>query len=126
MLDVVYLPRATDQKLLGWIGRHLKHEGLSATADVCRALLARCGHAMDVLAGELAKLAAVYSDVWLVVFGPFEAPVYRADGRYRLRMVVKCLQNRRTLQLFGELLDVFGKQKPETPLLTIDFNPSNL
>lgn len=58
MLDVVYLPRATDQKLLGWIGRHLKHEGLSATADVCRALLARCGHAMDVLAGELAKLAA--------------------------------------------------------------------
>ena len=86
MLDIAYFTRATDQKLLGWIGRHLKHEGLVASADVGRALLARCGHAMDVLAGELEKLAAyahakgkseiTEADVRMVTAPNFEADAF--------------------------------------------------
>ena len=70
--------------------------------------------------------AGEYADVALVTFGPFEAPVYRADGKYRMRMVIKCALNRRTRAMFGALLDAFGRQKPHTPLLTVDFNPSAL
>ena len=83
--------------------------------------------AAKALSEELAKLiAADYKDVQLIAFGPFEAPVYRADGKYSMRMVIKCALNRRTRALFGELLDIFGRQKPQTPLLTVDFNPSAL
>ena len=83
--------------------------------------------AARVLSEELARLvSAEYKDVQIIAFGPFEAPVYRADGKYRMRMVIKCALNRRTRQMFGELLDTFGKQKVQTPLLTVDFNPSNL
>ena len=83
--------------------------------------------AARVLSEELARLVCGdYKDVQIIAFGPFEAPVYRADGKYRMRMVIKCALNRRTRELFGELLDTFGKQKIQTPLLTIDFNPSSL
>ncbi|MBR2465219.1 MAG: primosomal protein N' [Clostridia bacterium] len=83
--------------------------------------------AAKVLADELAGLiAAEYRDVQIIAFGPFEAPVYRADGKFRMRMVVKCALNHRTREMFGALLDIFGKQKPQTPLLTVDFNPSAL
>ncbi len=83
--------------------------------------------AARALSEELAKLiAAEYGDVQIIAFGPFEAPVYRADGKYRMRMVLKCALNRRTRAMLGELLDIFGKQKPQTPLLTVDLNPSTL
>ena len=83
--------------------------------------------AARALSDELTKLlAAEFSDVKIIAFGPFEAPVYRADGKYRMRMVLKCALNRRTREMLGTLLDAFGKQKPETPLLTVDLNPSNL
>ena len=83
--------------------------------------------AAKALSEELAKLVCSdYSDVKIVAYGPFEAPVYRADGKYRMRMVVKCALNPRTRAMFSELLDIFGKQKMETPLLSVDFNPSSL
>ncbi len=83
--------------------------------------------AATVLAEELSRLVAGdYSDVQIIAFGPFEAPVYRADGKYRMRMVIKCALNRRTREMFGTLLDTFGRQKPQAPLLTVDFNPSSL
>ena len=83
--------------------------------------------AAKVLSDELTALVGGdYHDVKLIAFGPFEAPIYRADGKYRMRMVVKCKLISRTREMFGTLLDIFGKQKPETPLLSIDFNPSSL
>ena len=57
-LSIVLFPRSTDAQLTSWIGRHLAHEGLTAAPDVPRAMLARCGHAMDILASELQKLSA--------------------------------------------------------------------
>ncbi len=83
--------------------------------------------AARALSDELmARLASAYSDDKIVAFGPFEAPVYRADGQYRMRMVLKCVLNKRSRALFADLLIAFQRQGNGTPMLSVDFNPSNL
>ena len=72
-----------------------------------------------------AFLSGEYSDVPSVVFGPFEAPVYRVDHRYRMRLIVKCRLNRRAYALFSELLCKFGTLGKKTQV-SVDFNPSGL
>lgn len=66
-----------------------------------------------------------YKDVEMIIFGPFEAPIYKVDGKYRMRMVIKCRLNRRSRALFSELLKSYGKQGGKTSL-SVDFNPSGL
>ena len=66
-----------------------------------------------------------YQDVALVTFGPFEAPVYRVDNKYRMRMVLKCKLNRRTLSMLAELLCKTSNQMKKITV-SLDFNPSNL
>lgn len=73
-----------------------------------------------------AMTAGEFSDVTLVTFGPFEAPVYRVDNRYRMRMVIKCKMTKRTLAMFSEILGRFGQYNNKKISLSIDFNPSNL
>ena len=74
------------------------------------------------------KCASDYKDVPVVTFGPFEAPVYRVDKMYRMRMVVKCRLNKRSRSLFAEILSAFpggrGKGDVGQPVLSVDFNPS--
>ena len=80
-----------------------------------------------VLADELsARISGAWQDVKLIAFGPFEAPVYRAEGEYRMRMVVKCVLNTRSRALFADLLSAFSKESKNTPILSVDLNPSNL
>ncbi len=67
-----------------------------------------------------------YADLPMVVFGPFEAPVYKVDGKYRMRMVIKCTLNRKGRQLFSEILTRFGQNAKGKTSLSIDFNPTNL
>ena len=67
-----------------------------------------------------------YSDVKTVIFGPFEAPVYRVDNKFRMRMVVKCRLNKRTRQMFAALLSTFGSGGNSGVTLSVDFNPSTL
>ena len=67
-----------------------------------------------------------FSDVAFVSFGPFEAPVYRVEGKYRMRMVIKCRLTKRTRQLYSEILSQFAKRPASKLTLAIDFNPSNL
>lgn len=68
-----------------------------------------------------------FATVPVILFGPFEAPVYRAEGRYRMRIVVKCRLNRDSRALFSFLLDSSeGGEKTDGVLLSIDFNPSSL
>ncbi len=81
--------------------------------------------ASNGLAAHLAeRLGGDYSDVPTVVFGPMEAPVYRVDGKYRTRMVIKCRLNKRSRALFAELMTACSGTGG--PTLSIDFNPSGL
>ena len=56
-----------------------------------------------------------FRDVPLVLYGPFEAPVYRVQNVYRMRFVLKCRLNKRTRAFFDRLLCEFGK--PSSTLL---------
>ena len=67
-----------------------------------------------------------FSDVPCIKYGPFEAPVYRVEGRYRMRMVIKCKLNRRARQMFETVLVNFTKPSAGKATLSIDFNPSSL
>ena len=81
------------------------------------------------LSEELRRLnLGDYKDVPIVAFGPFEAPVYRVDNIYRMRMVVKCRLNRRARRMFESILIFFASEArgSNRPVLSIDFNPSSI
>ncbi|MBQ8275072.1 MAG: primosomal protein N' [Clostridia bacterium] len=83
--------------------------------------------ATDLLRRGLPKIAErQFSDVAYVAFGPFEAPVYRVEGRYRMRMVLKCKLNRRSRAMFAEVYSRFSAKAPAKTVLTVDYNPTNL
>ena len=67
-----------------------------------------------------------YRDVPVIVFGPFEAPVYRVDGKYRIRMVIKCKLSGRSRAMFARLRTEFSDRARRGPTLAIDFNPTNI
>ena len=71
-------------------------------------------------------LSGDYRDVSLVVFGPFEAPVYKVENKYRMRMVIKCRLNKRSRALFSEILSSFSNFRERDLILSVDFNPSSL
>ena len=80
-----------------------------------------------VLRQELDKLAVIdYRDVQMIIFGPFESPVYKVEGKYRMRIVIKCRLNRRSRELFSQLLVDFGRNSKGKTALSIDFNPTGL
>ena len=72
------------------------------------------------------KINTEYKDVPVVCYGPFEAPVYKLDGKYRMRIVIKTKLNKRSRQMFSEIYKLFGKRKKIEPMLSVDFNPSSL
>ena len=67
-----------------------------------------------------------YSDLPFIVYGPFEAPVYKVESRYRMRMVIKCSLNKRTRAMFSEILKFFARSIPREMNISVDFNPSNI
>jgi len=68
-----------------------------------------------------------FSDVASITFGPFEAPVYKVENKYRMRIVIKCRLNKRSRELFGKIMNDFSKQSSSSRThISIDFNPSGL
>ena len=67
-----------------------------------------------------------FSDVPVVKYGPFEAPVYKVEGKYRMRTVIKCRLNKRSRALFSMLLSEFSSSGVRGLTLSVDLNPSSL
>lgn len=67
-----------------------------------------------------------FSDVTAEVFGPFEAPVYKVQNSYRMRMIIKCRLNKRTRGLIAQLLREVGMKATRKVNVTADLNPSGL
>lgn len=79
------------------------------------------------LSERLRRLSAEgYSDVPLIVFGPFEAPVYRVDGKYRIRMILKCKLTARCREMLARLRAEFSETARRGPTLAIDLDPTNI
>ena len=70
-------------------------------------------------------LSESYKDVEAVVFGPFEAPVYKVQNTCRMRLVIKCRLTRRARQFVSQLLCEFQKANKGLNV-TADLNPSSL
>lgn len=83
--------------------------------------------ASELLSQKLSNLTkGEYSDLPLIVYGPFEAPIYKLENKYRVRMVLKCRINKRTREMLSELLKYFSSSGAHNLSLSIDINPSNL
>lgn len=77
---------------------------------------------------ELIKQAVSreYNDVSIQVFGPFEAPVYKLNEKFRMRLVVKSRNGKRMRALFREVLNSFGAAMPKNITASIDINPTSV
>ena len=95
--------------------------GVFTLADEEEAKLLRRSKAFaDELAGAL---RGDFSDLKLVVYGPFDATVYKIKNIYRKRFIIKYKNNRRTRELFDRLLLDQTDLKDRTASLTFDLNP---
>jgi len=74
-----------------------------------------------VSARLLELLEKEYSDLPFVVFGPFEATVYKVNEKYRMRVVIKCKLTSRVRGLFHTVLCEFSPEREAN--LTVDLNP---
>ena len=72
---------------------------------------------LEMLKGEFGKLP-------FIVFGPFEAPVYKINEKYRMKMVIKCRLNKQSRLLFHRLLCEFSTARRVT--LAVDMNPMTI
>ncbi len=83
--------------------------------------------ASALLSSKLTEyMSGEYSDLPLITYGPFEAPVYKVDNKYRMRMVVKCRVGKRCREMLSELLKYFSGSGAKGLSLSIDINPTNL
>ncbi len=80
-------------------------------------------HLREILDG---RLRGEFSDIRVVMYGPFEAPVYRLGGRYRRRILLKCRANRRARDLLRSAAEAFRPYTRKKVSLTIDINPANV
>lgn len=73
-----------------------------------------------------AALSKDFSDVKLIVFGPFEAGIYKIAGRYRMRYVIKCRNNPETRSLISHLYSEFLSKNTDDVSISVDMDPQNL
>ncbi|NLY43583.1 MAG: primosomal protein N' [Clostridiaceae bacterium] len=68
-----------------------------------------------------------YNNLCYEILGPTPAPVSKIKNRFRWRVLIKCSEDVRIMEVLKELLDDFySNKKSEDISLTIDINPVNL
>ncbi len=83
--------------------------------------------AVRALEGELKKAMKECSGKFpLVLFGPFEAPLYRVKDCYRMRCVLKTKNCKSLREMLHALMTWFGTTFKHKVLLSADINPSSL
>jgi primosomal protein N' len=76
-------------------------------------------------ADECVSLASSkYSDQPMVIFGPHEAQTYKAQEKYRMRLIIKCRLNKKTREYFSHLLCKYAQKNDIA--LSLDFNPTSV
>ena len=87
---------------------------------------------------ELAKAAGTLRDLFgkinaekfpsaaTVVFGPMEAPIYKINGVFRMRMVIKCRFSAETRRLISSVYSEYSKLIGNKITVSVDVNPNDL
>ena len=57
VMTPVHFEAISGSRLITWVGKHLEHNGVSASPRVCELLIEKCGKSMFTLSGETEKLA---------------------------------------------------------------------
>ena len=71
-------------------------------------------------------LSGEFSDVEAIVFGPFEAPVYKVQNTCRMRMIIKLRLGKRSRAMIRLLLSEFRSSGAKNLFISADLNPSSL
>lgn len=69
------------------------------------------------------NLQGEFSDVKFIVYGPFEAPIYRMKNIYRKRFIIKYKNNPRSRALLDRLLTEESDPKASGAKVTLDIGP---
>ena len=70
-----------------------------------------------------ALMLSDYKDCPAYIFGPMEAPVYKVNNVYRMRILLKCAATKRMRGLIRQLLEEFSKAKAS---VGADVNPNSV
>ncbi len=70
--------------------------------------------------------AEKYGSVAAVEFGPMEAPIYKINGVYRMRVVIKTKLNALARKLISEAYSEISKALGKRIAISADVNPTNL
>ena len=71
-------------------------------------------------------LSTEFEDVKLVLFGPFEASVYKINEVYRMKFLIKCRSNKRTRALLAYLMQEISQKKGKKLTISTDINPNTV
>ena len=65
-------------------------------------------------------------DVKMIVFGPIEAPIYRLNESYRMRLVIKGRSNPASRRLISQMITDYLKSYSGSVTLSVDVNPNTI
>ena len=80
---------------------------------------------LDKRLRELIGRGGEYESTAAVAFRPIEAPVYKVNNVYRMRLVIKCGFNKKFRELINLLLCEFT-QNNKNVMISADINPTNI
>jgi primosomal protein N' (replication factor Y) len=86
--------------------------------------MANAGIALDDYIKTLIK--EQYNDITVQIFGPFEAPVYKVNEKYRIRVLIKCKMTKKTRMFLRRVTAEFNERLYKKFSVIIDINPNNL
>ena len=95
-----------------------------SAASASEAACTKC--AAEIFTFMKERMSGEYRDVPVISFGPFEAPLYKVEDCYRMRVVLKCRRSKRLLAMLGELLRHFTAKAYKAVSVGVDINPTNL
>ncbi|MBQ4561496.1 MAG: primosomal protein N' [Clostridia bacterium] len=85
-----------------------------------------CIKLSQLLLKRLKELLSQNPSVKMQIFGPFEAPVYKVNEKYRWRFVLKAQNTRLTRTVLSYLIKEMLSLKGFNSSVSIDVNPNNL
>ncbi len=85
------------------------------------AKLDRCAEQMGKLFADALK--GPFSDVKIIIYGPFPSPIYKIKNIYRKRFIIKYKNNTRTRALFDEVLTQIAVTQENGAAVTLDIGP---
>lgn len=85
-----------------------------------------CISASRILLERLKQLLADNPSVKMQIFGPFEAPIYKINEKYRWRFVLKGISNKPTRAMLAFLIREMLIKAAGKLSISIDINPNNL